>query len=87
MREPGGGGGNFPPHTTRKLWGRCPLNFWLLMSSILFCLFLRVNLGPYQKIVGQIRGVLVLGRGYLGPRETFALPPPPPQFKIVPASL
>ena len=43
-------------------------------------LFLHVNLGLSQKIVGQIRDFfLVLGRDYLGPRETFA--PPPPQLQ------
>ena len=40
--------------------------------------FFVVKLGLSQKIVGHIRGVLVLGRGYLGPQETFA----PPNFKV-----
>ena len=39
--------------------------------------FLHVNLGPSQKIVGQIRGVFSLGRGYLEPREMS----PPPQHQ------
>ena len=48
-----------------------------------FALFLHVNLGLSQKIVGQIRGVFSFGRGYLVPRETF----PPPNFKVVPVPL
>ena len=45
-----------------------------------------VNLGPSPKIMGKSGEFLVLGRGYLGPRETFASPPPP-NFKEVPAPL
>ena len=40
--------------------------------SFLFLLFLHVKLGLSQKTVGQIREFLVLGKGYLETRETFA---------------
>ena len=40
------------------------------MSFIFICVcFCSFNLDSSKKIVGQIRGV-VLGRGYLGPRDT-----------------
>ena len=74
-----GGGGACPSN----FWtgGAPPLQLWTVdVAHFLFCLFLHVNLPPQKKIVGEIRVFLVLGRGDLGPRETFA---PPPNFKIV----
>ena len=77
----GGSGGNLPP--TWKLWERRPQIWTVDVAHFYFCLFLYVNLGTSQNIMGKIRGVLDLGRGYLEPLETF----PPPNFKVVPASL
>ena len=85
--------GQHGPENREGSGGACPSNFWtggalplqlwtIDVVHFYFCLFLHVTLCPSQKVVGEIRGVfLFLGRGYLGPRETF--PPPPPNFKIV----
>ena len=64
-REPGGGGGavgQLAP-TTLKLWGRAPPpELWTeKVVHFYFCLFLHVNLGLQQKILGQIRGVFSFG--------------------------
>ena len=60
-----------------QLWTVSVVNFYL-------CLFLNVILGLSPKNSRKIREVVVLGRGYLGPRETFT---PAPNFKVVPAPL
>ena len=73
----GGSGGAFP----FNFWtgGAPPLQLWTVDAvHFYFCLFLHVHLGHSQKIMGEIREFLVLGRGYLEPRETF---PPPPQLQ------
>ena len=62
-----------------------PPTFDCQCGSFLFLLVFARELGALPKMMGQIRGVLVLGRGYLESRETFA--PPPPNFEVVPAPL
>ena len=64
MREPGGGGqwGQLAPQLAR--FGSVAPNFGLSVSFIFIFLFvLHMNLGPSQKIVGQIREVLCFGQG------------------------
>ena len=66
------------PHNFEAV-GALPPNFELSISFIFF----HLNLGLSPKIVDKIREFLILGRSYLGPRETFA----PPNFKVVPSPL
>ena len=81
-----GPGGNLPPQL-----GRCggavhqtlDCQYYLFLFLFLFSR----ELGSLLKIVGQIREVLFLVSGYLGPRETFAHPPPPLHFNVVPTPL
>ena len=79
-REPGGGAVGATCPSTWNLWEHRPPPppLWTVdVVHLYFCLFLHVNLGPSKKIVGEIRRVsILLSRGYLGPRETFAPPPP-----------
>ena len=81
-REPGGGGGGqwgqLAPRTL-KLWGRLPLNFALWKPFIfIFVSFYTWTWVSTKKQLAKSGEFLVLGRDYLGPWETFALPPPPP---------
>ena len=74
----GGSGGNLPPQLG-SCGGADPSTLVCQCSSFLFLFVFARELGSLPKIVGQIHGVFrVLGRGYLGPRETF---PPPPQLQ------
>ena len=61
-REPGGGGsGGNLPHNFEAV-GAPPLQLWTVkVVHFYFCLLLHVNLGIYQKIVGQIQGVFSFG--------------------------
>ena len=55
-REPGGSGGACPSN----FWtgGAPPLQLWTVnVVHFYFCLFLHVNLGPSQIILGEIRGM------------------------------
>ena len=63
-RDAGTGGqwGQLAP-TTLKLWCVPPTLDCESGSFLFIFLFLHVNLGLYQKIVGQIRFFLVVGRG------------------------
>ena len=70
--EAGGQWGQLAP-TTWKLWGRRPQLWTVNVVHFYFLfVFVPVNLGLSQKIVGQNREFLVLGSGYLGPWEMFA---------------
>ena len=72
--------------TTLKLWGRCPPTLDSESRLFLFLLVFARELGSIPKNNEPNPGsFLVLGRGYLGPQETFA--PPPPNFKVVSAPL
>ena len=77
-REPGGGG-KLPPLTWKRWKLRPPppplwtVNFVHLYFGLFF---VRDFVSP-PKIVDEIRGVFILGKGYLGPPETFA----PPQLQ------
>ena len=52
-------------------------SLWAPKIPIFYLFFNFVDLGPSQKIVGQIRGVFwILGIGYLGPLEISTLPGP-----------
>ena len=59
----GGGGGAVEATcpTTLKLWWRRPRLWTVKVIHFYFCLFLHVNLGLYQKIVDQSRGVFSFG--------------------------
>ena len=80
-RDAGAGGGGAVgatcPHNLEAV-GEAP-NFWLSMS--LFFFFAR-ELGSLPEKLVKSGELLFLGRGYLGPRETFA-----PNFKVVPVPL
>ena len=61
-RDLGGGGAVWatcPP--TWELQERRPPKFGLFGLSFIFLLFLHINLGPSQKIVGHSRGVFSFG--------------------------
>ena len=62
-REPGGGGvvGATCPHNFEAV-GAPPPHLWTVkVVHFYICSFLHVNLGLYQKTVGQIRGVFSFG--------------------------
>ena len=85
-REPGGGAvGATCPHMPPQLGSCGEKTLVCHCSSVLFfCCFCMRTWVSLKKNSGPNPGNLVLGRGYLGPRETFA---PPPNFKVVPAPL
>ena len=58
------------------LMDRFKLGGPLKLQHFIHFIFGLVHLGPSRKIVEQIRGFLVLGRGYLGNLKTSAPPPP-----------
>ena len=76
-REPGAVGA--------AVGARSPQLLTVIVNLFCFCLFLHVNIGPYQEIVGQVPEFLVFGRGYFGSPGDVC--PPPPNFKVVPAPL
>ena len=79
----GGSGGNLP-HNFEAVVAPPPPTLDCEIVHFYFCLFLHVNLGLCQKIVGQIRGVFSFGWGL--PRTPGDVCPPP-NFKVLPAPL
>ena len=73
----GGQWGQLAP-TTLKLWGRRPPTLDCESRSFLFLFVFARELWSLPKNSGPNPGIffLVLDRGYLGPRETIAPPPP-----------
>ena len=59
-RGGGGSGGNLPPQL--RSCGALPSQLWTVnVVHFYFCLFLHMNFGLSQKIVGQTRGVFSFG--------------------------
>ena len=69
------------PHNLEAVEAPPPQLWIVIVVHFYFCLFLHVNLGlPENSGPNPGSFLLVLSRGYLGPRETFALPPTSKKF-------
>ena len=77
----GGGGVGATPQTW-KFWELAPPQLWTVdVVHLCFGLFLHLKLRLPKKYWNKSGEILFLGRGYLGPREIFAPPPPLPTSK------